>query len=139
LAARRQRKDWWLLGCGGCGGCLGLIGGGAIVCGVIFVGVVKVIKATSPYQTALKTATESSKVQEALRTPITEGFMPMGNVSTNSSGGNQSGTADITITLKGLKGAGIVHYAATESEGKWVVNDFTMTVAATQEKIALGK
>src|SRR5262245_51618992 len=93
-----KQKNWWLIGCSGC---LGLIVLGMIAGGVIFFGVVKVIKSTEPYKTALAGATNSAEVQEELGTPIEAGFMPQGSVNTNTSDGSTVETADLTIPLKG--------------------------------------
>jgi hypothetical protein len=41
--------------------------------------------------------------------------------------------------LKGPKGSGSVHYAATKTGGKWEVREFTFTVDSTGEKIQLGQ
>ncbi|MEP6672845.1 MAG: cytochrome c oxidase assembly factor Coa1 family protein [Chthoniobacter sp.] len=130
-----KKTNWWLIGCGGCLGLmvLALIGGGAI-----FMGVLKIIKSSGPYQTAVAGATASPEVQAELGTPIEPGFMPQGNVNTNDSGGTSTGTADLTIPLKGPKASGSLHYAATKDGGDWVVSDFTVTVEGSGKKIHVG-
>ena len=127
-------KNWWLIGCSGC---LVLIVLGIIAGGAIFYGVVKVIKSTEPYQTALTAATNSPEVQEELGTPIEPGFMPQGSVNSNSDGGVTIETADLTIPLKGPKASGSVHYAAKKAAGDWEVSDFTVTVEGSGKKIHL--
>ena len=127
-----KKKNWWLIGCGGC---LGLIVLGIIAGGALFFGIVKVIKSTEPYQTAVSVASNSPEVQDKLGTPITPGFMPQGNVNSH----NSTETANLTIPLKGPKGSGNVHYAATKEDGKWNVSDFTVTIDGSEEKINLAK
>lgn len=131
-----RKTNWWLLGCGGC---LTLIVLGFLAGGAIFYGVMKVIKSTEPYQTALAGATNSPEVQAELGTPIQPGFMVQGAVNSNISGGTTTETADLTIPLKGPKAAGRVHYAATKSDGKWDVRDFTVTVDGTNKTIPLAQ
>lgn len=103
----------------------------------IFFFVVNVIKGTEPYQTALTAATSSPDVQAELGTPIEAGFMPQGHVNTNTTNGTTTETADLTIPLKGPKGSGRVHYAASKSGGDWDVSDFTVTIDGSGTRIDL--
>ena len=132
-----KKTNWWVIGCGGCFGVSVL---GVLVFGAIFFfGVVKVLKSSEPYKTALAGATNSAEVQEALGTPITDGFMPTGSVNSNSSDGTTTETADLTISLKGPKASGSVHYAAKKTAADWEVSDFTVTVAGSDKKINLAQ
>jgi len=130
-----KKTNWWLLGCGGC---LGLIVFGMIGAGALFFGVMKVIKSTEPYQTALTAATNSPEVQAELGTPIKTGFFLQGSVNSNIQNGITTETANLTIPLKGPKASGSLHYAAQKTDAKWTVSDFTVTVEGSEKKIHLG-
>jgi hypothetical protein len=112
---------------------LGILGSAAL-----FFGVMKLIKSSEAYQTAVAAATNSPEVQAKLGTPITTGLMIQGNVKTNTSDGTTTGIANLTIPLKGPKGTGSLHYAATKNGSTWVVSDFTVTIDGTGESITLG-
>jgi len=129
-----KKTNWWLLGCGGC---LGLILLAAIGGALLFMGVLKVVKSSGPYQTAVDLATKSPDVQAELGTPITTGFFPMGNVSTHINNGVETGAADLTIPLKGPKDSGSLHYSATNSGKEWKISDFTLTVKSNGKVVPL--
>jgi hypothetical protein len=118
----------------GCGGCLGLMLLGGIVMGVIFFGVMSVIKNTDAYKSAI-TATTSPEVQAELGTPITPGIFPMGSVNMN----NGQGTADLSIPITGPKGAGTIHYKATSNGGSWKVSEFNVVISSDGKVIDLKK
>ena len=105
-------KKWILLGCSGC---LGLFVIAGIIGAMMVIGITKVIKSTDGYQTALLGAQNSPEVRAELGTPIEAGFMPTGNVNVT----NDSGSANLTFSIKGPKGSGAVHYRATRSGGEW--------------------
>ncbi|MDR3403407.1 MAG: cytochrome c oxidase assembly factor Coa1 family protein [Chthoniobacter sp.] len=130
-----KKTNWWLIGCGGC---LSLIVLGIIAGGAIFFGVMKVIKSTEPYKTAVAGATNSPEVQAELGTPIEPGFLPQGNVNSDTSGGTTTETANLTIPLKGSKASGSLHYAAKKTGADWEVSDFTVTVEGGGKKIHVG-
>jgi hypothetical protein len=109
---------------------LGVIAGGAI-----FMGAMKIIKSTEPYKTAVAAAINCRRSKA--RHPHRTGFMPQGNVNSNTSNGETRETADLTIPLKGPKASGSVHYAATKNGSTWEVSDFTVTIDGTGEKISL--
>jgi Cytochrome oxidase complex assembly protein 1 len=87
-------------------------GGGA----VFFMMGINVLKATDVYVDAVAKAKANPKVKELLGEPITEGFMPMGNVAVD----NNKGNADFTVQLTGPKGSGTLHVvSAKTAEGHW--------------------
>ena len=118
----------------GCGGCLGLMVLGGIVMGVIFVGIMSVIKNTDAYKTAI-TATTSPEVQAELGTPITPGMFPMGSVNVN----NGQGTADLHIPISGPKGSGTINYRATSNGGPWMASEFNVNIKGSGKVIDLDK
>ena len=131
LQPDQKKKTHWVLW-GGCG-CLGIVLIGALFSGLMFFGVSKIMKSTGPYETAFKGAAESPLVQAALGTPIEAGLMPMGNVVTSF----DSGSANLTISISGPKGAGTIHFRATRSKGEWHTHEHTVRIERTNELIDL--
>ena len=127
-----KKTNWWLIGCGGCLGLLLLV---ILGFGALYFGLTQIIKSTDPYKIAVDGATRSPEVQAELGTPITPGFFIQGNVNSNISNGVTNETANLTIPLKGPKASGSVHYAATRTDGKWDVRDFSVTVAGSNKTI----
>ena len=125
-----KKTNWVLIGCGGC---LGLIILGAIAGVAIFFGVLKVIKSSDAYQTALNGAVNSPLVQEELGTPITAGMMPQGSVNTT----NDTGNADLTIPISGPKAEASIHYRATRANSVWTVSEHKVTVKGSGKEIDL--
>ena len=108
---------WWLLGCGGCLGLtlLCLVAFGGMFWG-IFSTVSGVFKNSEVYATSLSKAKASPAVQEALGTPIEEGFMFQGSINIDGNSGN----ADFSVPLKGPKGeAKLVVTARRASANPW--------------------
>jgi hypothetical protein len=119
-APPKKSKLPLLLGCG----CLAVL----ILCGGGFAGLLAVvsgaIKSSGAYQGAMTQARASAAVTAALGTPIEEGFMPTGNVQVQ----NDSGNANLIISISGPKGAGTVHAVATKSGGQWSYSTLTVEV-----------
>jgi len=135
VPAGPPRRDWWgrnwfwvvpvgclvpLVCC--CGG-PALIGVGAMAS----------IKASDPYKEAVARAKQSPAVQEALGTPIQEGFLIQGNLNVH----NADGEADLTIPLSGPKGSGTVHVVGTKAAGKWTYTTMEVDVAGSGAHIDL--
>lgn len=131
-----KKTNWWMIG--GCG-CMGVIVLGLGMIAVGFFSVMGIIKSTGPYKTALAAAQNSPAVQAELGTPIEAGFFTMGSVNTNSQNGATTEEADLTIPLKGPKGAGKVHYSATKAGNGWNVKDFSVTIDGSGKKIDLSR
>lgn len=130
-------RNWkWFLPTGCClGTLLGIVLAIAIFgMGIVglFSGISKILKSSEPYQTAVARAKSNEKVIAALGTPITEGF-PTGSVNTN----NDSGDADISVTLTGPKGKGALHVVGTKTAGTWTYSTMSVTIAGTDETIDL--
>lgn len=117
MPQKSSSAKWWLLGCGGCLGLtlLGLLAFGGMFWG-IFSTVSGVIKNTEVYASSLSKAQASPAVQEALGTPIEEGFMFQGSINVDGNSGN----ADFSVPLKGPKGeAKLVVTARRASANPW--------------------
>lgn len=134
VAPQKSKTKWWLIGCGGC---LTLIILSLIAFGAIFFGVFQAIKSSDTYKTALNAATSSPEVQEALGTPIEAGFLVEGSIDTNTTDGITTETSNLTIPLSGPKASAKFHFAAKRIGQLWNIDDITVTVDGTQQKIYL--
>ncbi|WP_395752592.1 cytochrome c oxidase assembly factor Coa1 family protein [Prosthecobacter sp.] len=97
----------------GCGGCLGLIVLSVIGSFVMFFFAMNVIKKTDVYTEAFKRVQNSAEVQQALGTPITNGWTFSGSVNYNNGAGN----AAFTVPVSGPKGEGSLKVKAEKSSG----------------------
>ncbi len=75
----------------------------------------RMMKSVEPYQRAVALARQEPRVAAALGAPIEEGWLPMGQISTQ--GGN--GTANLDITLRGPRGKGHLYVDAQREGGQW--------------------
>jgi hypothetical protein len=124
-------KKWLVFGCGGC---LGLIILMAVIGWFAFSAVVGMIKSSDAFQTALKRTQASPEVQAALGTPIKEGFMMSGSISTN----NGVGTADFSFPVSGPKGEGTVSAKASKSAtGPWEYSTLQVHITGSGQVIDL--
>ncbi len=105
------RKVLWLIPVG----CVGLL---VLCAGMIAVayGVVRTsFRNSEPYQVAVSRAQGSAELVAALGGPVEEGSFPRGTISV--SGG--SGTADLTIPVRGPSGSATVYVQAQKLGGHW--------------------
>lgn len=106
-ASERNTKKM-VLGCSGCA----LLAGIGIV--ILVLGVVMMVstamKSTDAYQRAYQIATSSPEVQQAIGTPIKDGFLPSGSI-------NGLGQAELSISISGPNGKGTVQVSATKIPG----------------------
>ena len=86
---------------------------GAVV--LLIGGIGKVIRSSDVYTVALQQARAHPDVIAALGTPIEDGFLPSGSVSTSGS----SGQADLTATLTGPNGSARLYIVAERARGRW--------------------
>ena len=130
-------RNWkWFLPTGCCLGSLIGIVLAIVIFGVgifgLITGVSKILKTSEPYQTALARAKANEKVVAALGTPIEDGF-PSGSVNTN----NDSGDADLNVSLTGPKGKGTLYVVGTRARGTWTYSKMSVTLTATGDEIDL--
>ena len=91
-----------------------------IGCILAFVfGISGVMKNSDPYQHTVALAKNTPAVIDALGTPITEGFMPVGKINVSSVNGRGSGTAKLLITLKGPESDATITVDAEKTEDVW--------------------
>jgi hypothetical protein len=91
------------------------------------------MKSGDPYQQALVKIRASSAAQQALGSPIQDGWFVTGSLGV--SGG--SGNADMSIPVSGPKGSGTVHMVAIRYNGKWIINKLELTVNGSGRRINL--
>lgn len=112
-----------LLACACCGGGIVLAFG--------------MVKDSEPYKDAVQMAKSDPQVQALLGTPIEEGWIPVGNINVSGVGANQTGVADLSITLIGPNGEGTVDVQADEHGGQWTINSCMFYFPPTQASIDL--
>ena len=100
-------------------GCVGAV----VLCGglgvVGFFVAMSVIKSSPVYTQSVAAAKSNLEVQKRLGTPLKEGYMPSGNVNSDSSTSGQTGNADLSIPLSGPNGSGTIHVVGTIKNGAW--------------------
>ena len=69
---------------------------------------------TEPYKTAVDLALNDPRVQQALGTPVTVGWLPQGAVNTAN-----GGEAELNIPLEGPLGSATIRVNATNQAGSW--------------------
>lgn len=74
-----------------------------------------VMRNTEPYRFVMERVERDPRVGEALGKPISEGWMPTGNVKVH----NGTGQCDLTVPLGGPKGKGSVRVIGTSAAGIW--------------------
>ncbi|WP_395740068.1 cytochrome c oxidase assembly factor Coa1 family protein [Prosthecobacter sp.] len=100
----------------GCGGCLGLLVLGVLASIGIFLFAMNVIKKTDVYAEAFRRVQNSTEVQEALGTPIDNGWAFSGTVNYN----NGEGKAAFTVPVTGPKGEATMRVVAEKSsDSEW--------------------
>jgi hypothetical protein len=131
-----QQKNWfarnwlWLVPVGGCFTIISLFIFGI---GAIFFGVTNVLKNSTPYEFAVKLASNNIKVIEYLGEPIETHRIMSGNISVH----NDAGEVDIEIPLKGSKGEGSIIVIGEKIDGEWFYEELYILIKETNEKINL--
>lgn len=91
------------------------------------------LKSSDAYKDALAMARANPYVQDALGSPIEDGFLVMGNINVSGS----SGQADLAIPVHGPRGNGTIYVLASKSAGQWTFLRLTVDIKATNERIDL--
>ncbi len=128
-------QSWWSRNWKWCAPVLG-ISGVALIAGffaMIFFAVFGLIKSSEPAKEAMAKAMTSPQLRAELGTPIEEGFMVSGNISTS----NSSGSASFDIPVSGPKGTANIHVEAKKSSGVWNYSTLEATVNGKPDKIDL--
>ncbi len=131
-----QQKSWFSRNWGWAvplGGCLTIIILFFVFLGSLIFGVSELITQSTPHQDALSKVNEDEYVVNILGKPIeTDGIMN-GNLSYK----NSVGTADISIPIKGPKGAAQLYVVGNKLNDEWVYSEMYVIIAETDEQIDL--
>jgi len=100
---------------------------------MIFFAVFGLLKSSEPAKEALAKAMANPQLRSELGTPIEEGFMVNGNISTS----NSSGSANLDIPVSGPKGKANIHVEAKRTSGVWNYSTLEATIEGKPEKIDL--
>jgi hypothetical protein len=124
-----QRNWKWAVPVG-CGSVIALF---ALFVLAIVVFVFSVIRSTDVFRDAVERAKANPEVRAELGEPVKEGWWVSGNVNTSG----PSGTADISIPLKGSIKDGKIYAVAHKSAGRWSYDTLEVAVEGREERINL--
>jgi hypothetical protein len=105
----------------------------ALFIGVIFSAVFGMMKSSEPYQHAVATASQDTRVSTQLGAPVTPGWYAMGSINLS----NDSGNAVLIIPLNGALRHGTVYVAAKKSEGIWSYQRLEVEIEGVPDHINL--
>jgi hypothetical protein len=135
MVSTKQQMEWlgrnikWLIPAIGLGTLLS-----CLLCVGAFVALIfGTMKSGDPYQQALAKIRASSAAQQALGTPIQDGWFVTGSIEVSGSSGN----ADMSIPVSGPQGSGTVHMVAIRYNGKWIISKLELTVNGSGRRINL--
>lgn len=100
---------------------------------MIFFAVFGMMKSSEPAKEALAKAMASPQLRSELGTPIEEGLIVSGNISTS----NSSGSATLDIPVSGPKGKANIHVEAEKTSGVWNYSKIEATIEGKPERIDL--
>ncbi len=118
-------SQWLALGCGGALVFLLLIVGSIVLLAA------SAMKSSEVYTQAMKQVRGSRAVQKALGEPIEDGFMPSGSINNS----NDSGAANLAISLSGPNGSGELLVTAKKGDGSWSFSVLSLQLNETHESI----
>jgi Cytochrome oxidase complex assembly protein 1 len=101
--------------------------------GGIFWGVTSMMRASYPYQLAVKRATESPAVAAKLGAPLHIGWLVSGNVNFNG----QVGNASLSIPVSGPTGKGEIIVVGKKHGNHWNFETLEVDVTGEDERIPL--
>ena len=97
-------------------------------CTLLYVGVKKAMKSSDVYMMAVQRAQASPCAISKLGQPIAPQGMPQGSVNE----ANGSGTADLTIPVKGSTGTGSLHAIAARENSVWTLTSLTLSASGAE-------
>lgn len=135
MTAEEQRPNWFVRNWKWCVplGCLSTLAIMVAFVAFVVTMVFGLMKSSDVYQRAVATAKADVSVQQALGTPIQEGFFVSGNV--NVSG--PSGQADLSIPLEGPRSKASLYVIATKSGGQWTFSTLIVEMKDTGQRVDL--
>lgn len=131
-----QQKSWFARNWGWAvpvGGCLTLIVLFFIFLGSLVFGVSELITESAPYQDALFKVNEDEYVVSILGEPIETNGIMNGSLSYK----NNTGSADISIPIKGPKGEAQLYVVGTKQNDQWTYKEMYVIIDETDEQIDL--
>jgi hypothetical protein len=131
-----QQKSWFARNWGWAipvGGCLTLIVLFFIFLGSLIFGVNELITESTPYQDALVKVNEDEYVVNILGEPIETNGIMNGSISYK----NNTGSADISIPIKGSKGEAQLYVIGTKQNDQWTYKEMYVIIDETDEQIDL--
>ncbi|WP_025664503.1 cytochrome c oxidase assembly factor Coa1 family protein [Aquimarina megaterium] len=131
-----QQKSWFARNWGWAvpvGGCLTLIVLFFIFLGSLIFGVSELITESAPYQDALFKVNEDEYVVSILGEPIETNGIMNGSLSYK----NNTGSADISIPIKGPKGEAQLYVVGTKQNDQWTYKEMYVIIDETDEQIDL--
>jgi hypothetical protein len=91
------------------------------------------MKSSEPYQDALAILRSNSAAEQALGTPIRDGWYVTGSIGVSGS----SGHAEFSFPVSGPKGSGTVTLIARRYGGRWTLTRLELTLNGSGRKIDL--
>jgi|GEM_PF-671234 len=95
--------------------------------------VATMLKNSEPYRHAVSVAREDARVTAVLGSPIEEGLLPIGQLST----GGGSGAVNLSIRLNGPRGSGRLYLRATQRAGVWRYEALSFVAEGSHARIEL--
>ena len=117
MAGKTSPWVWVGIGCG-----VAIAGGIAFVAFIIFV-VFAAMRSATPYQDAVARAKSDPRVIEALGSPVEPGWFMSGNIKTT----NDTGSADISLSISGPKQSASVAVVGYKQGGRWTYTKMLVT------------
>ena len=114
-------------------GCLVTILVFALLIVLIVSFVMGLMKSSDVYKHAIAKAMDNPAVEEALGSPLEEGFFVTGNINVTG----VSGEANVAIPISGPKAKGTIYLKAEKIAGKWDYSMLVVHVKDTDEQINL--
>jgi cytochrome oxidase complex assembly protein 1 len=102
------------------------------VAGLAFV-LISSMKSSDPYQHAVNVVRRNPQVVAALGTPVAPSWYLLGSINLSGNSGN----ADLTIPVSGIRQKGSVHVVARKSSGHWTYQTLEFTVDGQEEPVNL--
>jgi hypothetical protein len=115
-----------------CGSLLALLIAGVFA---LALGVMQIMRSSTPYQEAVGMAKADPAVVQALGTPVEAGWFNSGKIETH----NGSGHADLQIPLQGPKGKARLYVVADKRGKHWRYETLEVQVDGSDAVIALDK
>ncbi len=131
-----QQKGWFARNWGWAvplGGCLTLIILFFVFLGSMIFGVSKLMTNSTPSQDAIDKVNEDEYVISILGTPIESNGIMSGNISYH----NSTGSADMSIPIKGPKGEAQLYVVGTKENEQWIYSEMYVIIDETDEQIDL--